>query len=337
MKLFLRVSICLLLIALSGIFLFNGEVLRNLHDMATVGFASNFESAIQISSPDAEKVQKSPPSPSGSEQKTEASGPGFQRPAVKRISFDRSRQLEQFYSSRNLSLEDLSGETYIIVERFPEDFPEIRSVDQKKSLFHRIMLPAIQLENERIRNLRKQVQNMYQSWEQSGSLSKKKQQFVFKTMEKYKLTVDTNHVIVKDDFVDLLKRVDVIPPSLVLAQAANESGWGTSRFTHRANNIFGEWTYNLSEGIKPAGVDKSSKFRVKVFDNIPESLASYMRNLNTNPAYRKFRKLRHRHRKNLDSLKLVQGLENYSSRGQEYIEAISSLIRYNDYRKYDQN
>ena len=258
-----------------------------------------------------------------------------QKPHKKTLSFSSVEQLTEFYSVRDWQTDDLFGDTYILIRSFPEDFHTIRPVERKKKLFQKIMLPHIKWANRRISRERTRVIELRNKLESTGQLEINEKNFIKKRILNYEVVEDTPVRVTVERMNELLKRLDVVPPSLVLAQAANESGWGTSRFTRRANNIFGEWTYNLSEGIKPKGIDESARHRVKVFSTIQDSLESYIRNLNTHPAYRTFRTRRENHRDSLDSMTLVQGLEYSYSRGIEYVEVISSMIRSNQYRKFD--
>lgn len=256
-------------------------------------------------------------------------------PNKKTLSFSSVKQLMEYYGTRDLKTDDLVGDTYILITSFPEDFHSIRPVERKKELFQKIMVPHIEWANRRITRERSRVTDLQQTLQSTGQLETDEKNFIKKRILDYEVDDDTPVDVTVKRIDELLRRLDVVPPSLILAQAANESGWGTSRFTQRANNIFGEWTYNVSEGIKPEGIDESARYRVKVFSTIQDSLQSYIKNLNTHPAYRSFRRLREKHRDSLDSIKLVQGLENYSSRGKEYVKLISSMIQSNQYRKFD--
>lgn len=258
-----------------------------------------------------------------------------QAPPVRTISFEKASELQSFFEERDLELRDLYADTYIIVERFPSDFHEIRRAQLKKKLFHRIMLPLVRLENERVFNLRSEIQKLKTKYEKE-TLEPAERSFLKQQIVEYDLADEASEAkITGESLAQLLPRVHVIPSSLVLAQAVNESGWGTSRFCRVANNIFGEWTYNKSKGIKPAGVDESVDYRVRKFPNLRASVKSYMNNLNSHHAYESFRALRDQQEDALNSLELVKGLEKYSQRREKYVESISNLIRYNDYQQYD--
>nr|WP_281500733.1 glucosaminidase domain-containing protein [Kordiimonas marina] len=136
----------------------------------------------------------------------------------------------------------------------------------------------------------------------------------------------------------LLYRVDVIPPSLALAQAAMESGWGTSYFAQEGNALFGEWVWGDSNGLLPRDRDEGKTHKVKKFDYLIDSVLSYMTNLNRHPSYRELR----RRRAELRDLNLpvtgpalAPALVDYSERGASYVSDILSIIHYNDLDKLD--
>ena len=148
--------------------------------------------------------------------------------------------------------------------------------------------------------------------------------------ERYK--VESSSESLEETFEILLRRIDTIPAELALAQAANESAWGTSRFSQLANNLFGEWTFIPGTGIVPEDRPEGEIYEVRRFDTVYESIRSYLRNLNTHFAYRELRQLRAEARaenKPIDGFKLAEGLFRYSVRGEEYVRDLQSLIRTN--------
>ena len=137
----------------------------------------------------------------------------------------------------------------------------------------------------------------------------------------------------------LLKRVDAIPPSLALAQAANESAWGTSRFAVQANNFFGQWCFKKGCGVVPNKRDEDKVHEVADFRTPKDSVKSYMMNLNTHDAYRDLRKMRQAQRlqdEPLSGLTLSKGLLNYSERKEEYVAEINDMIRFNKLQRFDE-
>jgi Bax protein len=137
----------------------------------------------------------------------------------------------------------------------------------------------------------------------------------------------------------LRKRVDIVPPSLALAQAAIESGWGGSRFAQKGNALFGQRAYGCETcGMQPAGLSNDASFRVRSFGTVTASVRAYIRNLNTHPAYEILRARRHelrRQGKALDGLSLVAGLHRYSERGEAYVQDVRQIIAGNDLTDFD--
>ncbi|MCP5163009.1 MAG: glucosaminidase domain-containing protein [Hahellaceae bacterium] len=142
-----------------------------------------------------------------------------------------------------------------------------------------------------------------------------------------------------DLFRELKAKVDEIPLSLILAQAANESAWGTSRFARKANNIFGLWCYSPGCGLVPKKRSEGANHEVARFSSIYLSVRSYIRNINSHPGYETLRTLRQEARDSgipLDGETLAQGLLSYSERGEPYVREIQSLIRTNKLNQYEQ-
>lgn len=258
--------------------------------------------------------------------------------AGKLRSFSTVEELQKFYESIGDSPQEILRQPSILVKSFPSNFSNIRSVKQKKKLFKRIVLPLVVRENKRLTRCRNWLRRIKKLLATEKEMSKLDRVFTRRMLLRYKVYESTDDLPDKfsvEDLSKLLKRVHTLPPSLVLAQAANESAWGGSRFCQKANNIFGEWIYNRDAGLKPEGVPDTAPYRVKVFPSLQASVRSYMHNINTHWAYEDLRELRANQSDQLNSLKLVQGLENYSERGEAYVQDISSLIRSNNYRRYD--
>jgi Bax protein len=136
----------------------------------------------------------------------------------------------------------------------------------------------------------------------------------------------------------LLKRVDIIPPSLALAQAAEESGWGTSRFVREGNAVFGQWTYSNTGSLVPSRRDVGKKHRVRTFNSLLDSVRAYAHNLNTHRAYGKLRQLRNSLRlkgEPVEGLLLVDNIKSYSQRGEKYVKDIRNLIKGNNLHRLD--
>jgi len=170
---------------------------------------------------------------------------------------------------------------------------------------------------------------------ENNTLSKSDLKFLNNISKKYRIKTADKH---KYDLVnDLLDRVDVIPNSIVLAQAANESGWGTSRFAREYNALFGEYTYNYSNGVVPLLRDEGEKHLVKAFDSVDKSVQSYFNNLNSHYAYKDFREVRKimREKNNFSNIKLlVKELDSYAT-DINYIKTINLIIDANKLDQFD--
>jgi len=140
------------------------------------------------------------------------------------------------------------------------------------------------------------------------------------------------------DYPKYIKKIDIVPPSMALAQAATESGWGKSRFFKEANNIFGHWTYNPKRGMIPLDRGEGKKHFVRIFKTLEDSIAAYMLNLNRTSAYKRFRIIREQMRKNkifINGLSLSSTMTKYSGIGHNYVKILQSIITKNKLLEYD--
>lgn len=196
-------------------------------------------------------------------------------------------------------------------------------IDEKKALFFRLLLPLVVAENQRLKGLRHWLMQV-----QAGGVIADSGMLATLAVE-YRL----DPVLPPTELLPrLLKRIDTVPAALVLAQAANESGWGTSRFSRVANNLFGEWTWDASQGERPLRRMEGATHYVRRFDNLRQSVRSYMQNLNRGAAYSRLRAMRasmRAHGEVIDPFKLASGLSRYSERGEAYVGEIQALIRSN--------
>jgi Bax protein len=166
-------------------------------------------------------------------------------------------------------------------------------------------------------------------------LDKSDLKFLNKIAKKYRVKTDNKHKY--DMVIKLLNLVDIIPNSIVLAQAANESGWGTSRFAREFNALFGEYTYSYSKGVVPLLREEGEKHLVKSFDSVNKSVQSYFINLNSHYAYENFREIRKimREKNNFNNIKLlVEELDSYAA-DKNYIKTINLIIDVNKLHKFD--
>jgi len=241
-----------------------------------------------------------------------------------------TKGLQAFFQTLDYDWAELDrGVPLLILENIPYDIDQITSIKAKKSAFFMGLLPMVLLANQEIKKERGDVQRIL-SRHRSGQLQDGDLERLDKILKRYGLRGHplTDHRTRSR----LLRRVDTIPPSLVLAQAANESAWGSSRFARLGNNLFGEWTYKPGTGIIPAGRPAEATYEVRRFSSLYQSIRSYMNNLNRNGAYRKLREIRQILRDSnqpVTGLSLAQGLAKYSQRGNAYIIEIQTMIRQN--------
>ena len=216
----------------------------------------------------------------------------------------------------------------ISINKFPKDFNLISSTKDKKSLFIRSLLPLIISENNKIIEANKRIKkidnNTFEYIARDDALWLKKQ------FKNYK--VKSHHID------DLIAKVDIIPVSIALAQAAIESGWGTSRFVTEGNALFGQWSWFKGSGIIPKKRDSDETYEIKSFENLRQSVAAYMKNLNSHNNYSEFRAVRNNYRVNnseINSIHLIKYLSNYAE-NTEYSKILEKIIKKNDLQEFDQ-
>ena len=209
-------------------------------------------------------------------------------------------------------------------------------LSESKKDFVKTLLPLISYENQKILLERSKLDNIKIYLDNNKTLPKSDLQFLYKISKKYKLKIKDKH---KYDLVkELLDLVDIIPNSIVLAQAANESGWGTSRFAREFNALFGEYTYDYSNGVVPLLREEGEKHLVKAFKSVDKSIQSYFNNLNSHYAYEDFREVRKimREKNNFSNIKLlIDELDSYAA-DTNYIETINSIIDVNKLYQFDE-
>ena len=233
---------------------------------------------------------------------------------------DLARQPDAYSSVRALSFTSEEGESSHKHRFFEELMPQAL-----------LALSEVALERRFLIELLEQLQTI----QAAESFSRESMQFA--KVEKYLSKGDREQlrIIAKKyrttDLVELFKRVDVVPPSLLLAQAALESSWGKSRFAVHGNNYFGIWTWR-GPGLVPSRRDAGKTHKVAIYDSILDSIRAYLLILNRVPAYREFRKAR---LESMDSLVLAQGLTPYSERGEAYVSEVKGMIEGNRLQRFD--
>ncbi|MCW9048013.1 MAG: glucosaminidase domain-containing protein [Gammaproteobacteria bacterium] len=200
------------------------------------------------------------------------------------------------------------------------DMSNLVDVKDKKKRFFDFMRPIVKSENERVLTLRKSLE--------SARKNKNNQVMVAQIAEDYSV----EWVKGKENWDKLLERVDAVALELVLAQSANESAWGQSRFASKGSNFFGQWCYKKGCGLVPKKRDKGTRHEVAKFSSVNKSVRSYIKNINTGRVYAPLRKIRKQNRaagKKPDAIAQAGGLIKYSQRREAYVKEIRAMIRYN--------
>ena len=236
--------------------------------------------------------------------------------------------IEQLFEDTNYSLSEVRKSKKVKPIRLsllPNEIKQIESSKKRKSLFIQIILPLILEENNLILLDRKKLFSILNK----NKNSKKEINWLNRKFRQYG--------VLNKDIPTLKVRMDIVPVSLAIAQAAKETGWGTSRFALEGNALFGQWTWS-GDGIKPAGADSDTKHKVMKFRVLKASVRAYQRNLNTHSSYKNFRQLRAQLRDDsasLDSLLLADQLDNYAETGKEYTKILKQIINQNSLKDFD--
>ncbi|WP_160970283.1 glucosaminidase domain-containing protein [Pseudomaricurvus sp. HS19] len=213
------------------------------------------------------------------------------------------------------------------------DFTAFEVVADKKSAFFGFLMPLVDKVNREVLLERNRLRALAFSTLTPG---KRDREFVAQMCEKYRY--DCSEESLKERALALSERIGMVPPSLALGQAANESAWGTSRFARNGNNYFGQWCFVKGCGLVPTNRHSRARHEVRRFASPLASVRSYIHNLNSSPAYEEFRRLRAAARAAGDvpsGLQLAQGLQSYSERGRAYIQEIRAMISVNELGHYD--
>ena len=208
-------------------------------------------------------------------------------------------------------------------------------LSKKKKEFIKIVLPLIISQNQEILSDRNRLLKIREYLLKYKTISKKEQKVIEYLSKQYSIESINRHKV--DIIDDLLLSVDVIPNSIALAQAVNESGWGTSRFAKEYNALFGQYTFDESIGVVPIRRDKGKKHLIKHFSSFDQSIKSYFKNINTHFAYKEFRKLRDEIRDNSNQVKnilLVHKLNAYAE-DKNYVDILIDIIKINNLSDYD--
>ena len=238
-------------------------------------------------------------------------------------------EINALFEKVNYNLEDIRNTKLVKpvpIDLLPNEIKTIQDTKKRKEMFIKIVLPLILKENNKIRVDRKRL---FTILNKSSNTDIEK-----KWLEKKYKQYGTR----SNDLSTLKIRMDEIPVSLAIAQAAKETGWGTSRFAQEGNALFGQWTWS-GEGLKPKDADKDKGHKVMKFQVLKLSVRAYLRNLNTHASYRDLRKARAELRnlnKPLDSLILSNHLDKYAETGNQYIDVLQKIIQQNNLKDFDE-
>lgn len=241
--------------------------------------------------------------------------------------------LADLYAQMDYHLQDvregLIDVPRILLHRMPDDLAAIESAADRKALFFRTLLPLMLDANEAVLRDRARLTALEQRMAAGETISSREQAWLERLAQRYEVD--------GINFQQLLRRVDAVPPSLAMAQAAIESGWGTSRFAREGQALFGQKVFNPNAGMTPAGLGDDD-YQIHAFNGLAEGVRAYIHNLNTHNAYREFRDRRaglRAQNRPLDGYELATNISKYSERGPDYIRDVRAMIQSNQLRAFD--
>ncbi len=238
-------------------------------------------------------------------------------------------EIDSLFKEVNYNLKDVRDTKLVKpvdIGLLPNEIKNIGNTKKRKNMFIKIVLPLIVKENSKIRVDRKRLFTILNK-NSNTDIEKKWLE------KKYK-----QYGVRQNDLSTLKIRMDEIPVSLAIAQAAKETGWGTSRFALKGNALFGQWTWS-GEGLKPKNAEEGKDHKVMKFHSLRLSVRAYLRNLNTHSSYKNLRRVRTELRnqnKELDSLILAKHLDKYAETGNQYIEVLQKIIEQNNLKDFDE-
>jgi len=236
--------------------------------------------------------------------------------------------IKQLFEDTGYNLNDVRKKKLVkpvALTLLPQEIKMIENSKKRKEFFIQIVLPLIIEENNNIKLDRKTLFTIINK--NNNSVSEKQW-----LERKYK-----QYGVKSKDLSTLKIRMDEIPVSLAIAQAAKETGWGTSRFALEGNALFGQWTWS-GEGLKPKEAKEGESHKVMKFNILQASVRAYQRNINTHSTYKDFRKARAKLRdsnKPLDSIELSKYLNKYAETGNQYVEVLQKIIKQNKLQDFD--
>ena len=250
---------------------------------------------------------------------------------LNKISLPKKIKIDPYLSSENHKINLSSLNATLPKNSLPLDWQ--KSFSLKKVEFIETLLPLIAYQNQQILVERERLFKIQNYLLDNKTLNQNDLEYLSAIADKYLIETNNKHKI---DIVDkLLLSVNIIPTSIVLAQAATESGWGTSRFAKEYNALFGQYTYNEKKGVIPFEREIGKKHLIRHFSSLDKSVESYFKNINTHYAYEKFRSIRNAmHEDNLDIKLLTKALDVYAE-DKSYVDTINSIIDSNEFTQFD--
>ena len=236
--------------------------------------------------------------------------------------------IKQLFEDTGYNLKDVRKKKLVkpvALTLLPQEIKMIEDSKKRKDFFIQIVLPLVIKENNNIRLDRRTLFSIINK----NNNSTAEQKWLEKKYKQYGVN--------SRDLSTLKIRMDEIPVSLAIAQAAKETGWGTSRFAQEGNALFGQWTWS-GDGLKPKNAEKGKGHKVMRFNVLQASVRAYQRNLNTHSGYKEFRKARAESRdlnKPLDSMELSKYLNKYAETGNQYVEVLQKIIEQNKLKDFD--
>ena len=236
--------------------------------------------------------------------------------------------IKQLFEDTGYNLNDVRKNKLVkpvALTLLPQEIKMIENSKKRKEFFIQIVLPLVIEENNNIKLDRKTLFTIINKSNNSNT----EEQWLEKKYKQYGVK--------SGDLSSLKIRMDEIPVSLAIAQAAKETGWGTSRFALEGNALFGQWTWS-GEGLKPKEAKEGESHKVMKFNILQASVRAYQRNINTHSTYKDFRKARAKLRdsnKPLDSIELSKYLNKYAETGNQYVEVLQKIIKQNKLQDFD--
>ena len=251
------------------------------------------------------------------------------------IQIKTTRELISIFNKSNYTLPHQNNDKIpdIFLPSIPKDFKNTKDVAKKKSVFIRLMIPLIIAEQKNIRQKRLIAQLILKDARQLTHSDSKA--WFERAIKEYKINSKLTFLQKKSE---LIKRLDELPLTLILAQAAIESAWGTSRFAIEGNSLFGQWTFSGKNGLTPKDRSEGKTHQVKAFPSLQASIRSYLKNINRNNAYKELRDQREKMRINnekLDAFILAEGLHRYSQKGTEYVKIVRRLLNTSEFKSLE--